>query len=91
MVTDKPKISAGDRIRRFMAEHSALFILAGLCVALGIYSDSFRSADNLQSVAQRTPVVGILKPVPQFRISALTPRPSLPTMTAVGPCQSTWS
>lgn len=60
MVTDKPKISAGDRIRRFMAEHSALFILAGLCVALGIYSDSFRSVDNLQSVAQRTPVVGIL-------------------------------
>lgn len=59
-MSEKPVMRFQERVRRFMAEHSALFILAGLCVVLGIYSDSFRSVDNLQSVAQRTPVVGIL-------------------------------
>ncbi|MBP9003555.1 MAG: ABC transporter permease [Candidatus Hydrogenedentes bacterium] len=59
-MTERMGTGFWDRARRFMAEHSALFILAGLCVALGIYSDSFRSVENLQSVAQRTPVVGIL-------------------------------
>lgn len=47
-------------MKRFIAEHSALFILAALCVALGLYSPEFRSAGNLQNVAQRTTVVGVI-------------------------------
>jgi len=47
-------------VKRFIAEHSALFILAALCLALGLYSPEFRSTGNLQNVAQRTTVVGMI-------------------------------
>ncbi len=47
-------------MKRFVAEHSALFILAALCIALGLYSPEFRGAGNLQNVAQRTTVVGVI-------------------------------
>lgn len=47
-------------MKRFLAQHSALFILAGLCIALAFVSPGFRSMANMQSVAQRTAVVGVL-------------------------------
>ncbi len=47
-------------MKRFIAEHSALFILAALCLALGLYSPEFRGAGNLQNVAQRTTMVGVI-------------------------------
>ncbi len=47
-------------MKRFLARHSALFILAGLCVVLAVYSPDFRGAANLKSVAQRTAVVGVI-------------------------------
>lgn len=45
---------------RFVAKHSPLFILAALCILLAVFSPTFRSAGNLQGVAQRTAVVGIM-------------------------------
>ncbi|MCK5862063.1 MAG: ABC transporter permease [Candidatus Hydrogenedentes bacterium] len=45
---------------RFIAKHSPLFILAGLCILLAIVSPHFRSFGNLQGVAQRTAVVGVM-------------------------------
>lgn len=47
-------------MRRFIAKHSPLFILAGLCVLLAVISPGFRGIGNLQSVAYRTAVVGII-------------------------------
>ena len=47
-------------MKRFLARHSALFILAGLCVVLAVYSPDFRGGANLKSVAQRTAVVGVI-------------------------------
>jgi ribose transport system permease protein len=44
----------------FIAKHSPLFILAALCIILAVASPSFRSPGNLQGVAQRTAVVGIM-------------------------------
>ncbi|NLN94349.1 MAG: ABC transporter permease [Candidatus Hydrogenedens sp.] len=45
---------------RFIAKHSPLFILAALCIVLAVVSPMFRSPGNLQGVAQRTAVVGIM-------------------------------
>ncbi len=45
---------------RFIAKHSPLFILAGLCIVLAAVSPIFRSSGNLQEVAQRTAVVGVM-------------------------------
>ncbi|HOZ49344.1 MAG TPA: ABC transporter permease [Candidatus Hydrogenedentes bacterium] len=47
-------------MRRFVARHSPLFILAGLCLILAIVSEDFRQPRNLQKVAYRTSVVGIM-------------------------------
>ncbi|HOC69833.1 MAG TPA: ABC transporter permease [Candidatus Hydrogenedentes bacterium] len=44
----------------FIAKHSPLFILAALCILLALASPVFRSSGNLQGVAQRTAVVGIM-------------------------------
>ncbi|HOH30019.1 MAG TPA: ribose ABC transporter permease, partial [Candidatus Hydrogenedentes bacterium] len=44
----------------FIAKHSPLFILAALCIVLALASPVFRSSGNLQGVAQRTAVVGIM-------------------------------
>ena len=45
---------------RFITKHSPLFILAALCIVLAFVSDVFRSPANLQGVAQRTAVIGIM-------------------------------
>lgn len=45
---------------RFIAKHSPLFILAGLCIILALVSQDFRSVGNLQSLAQRTAFVGVI-------------------------------
>lgn len=45
---------------RFIAKHSPLFILAALCILLAVFSPAFRSPNNLQGVAQRTAVVGVM-------------------------------
>ncbi len=47
-------------MKRFIAKHSPLFILAGLCLMMAVISSDFRSISNLQSVAYRTAVVGII-------------------------------
>ncbi|MBI2425297.1 MAG: ABC transporter permease [Candidatus Hydrogenedentes bacterium] len=47
-------------MKRFIAKHSPLFILAALCVAMAFYSESFRTTENFQSVAYRTAVIGII-------------------------------
>lgn len=47
-------------MRHLIAKHSPLFILAVLCIVLALASSTFRSPSNLQSVAQRTAVVGIM-------------------------------
>lgn len=45
---------------RFITKNSPLFILAALCIVLAIVSPTFRSSGNLQGVAQRTAVVGVM-------------------------------
>lgn len=47
-------------MKKFLARHSPLAILACLCVLLAILAPAFRSADNLTNVAYRTVVVGIM-------------------------------
>ena len=47
-------------IRRFLAQHSPLFILAALCIVLAILSPEFRQPDNLQKVALRTSEIAIM-------------------------------
>ncbi len=47
-------------MKRLLARHSPLVILAGLCVVLAIVSEDFRKPENLQRVAYRTSVVGII-------------------------------
>ena len=47
-------------MKRFLAKHSPLVILAGLCIVLAIVSSDFRQQDNLQRVLTRTCVVGII-------------------------------
>ena len=47
-------------MKRFVAKHSPLFILAALCILLGIISPGFREIGNLQRVAYRTSVIGLI-------------------------------
>ncbi len=47
-------------MKRFLAKHSPLFILAGLCVALAIVSEDFRQPGNVQQVAARTCVLSVI-------------------------------
>ncbi len=47
-------------MKRFIARHSPLFILAGLCILLAVISPDFRSRGNLQSVPYRTAVIGLV-------------------------------
>lgn len=47
-------------MKRFIAKHSPLFILAALCCLLAVMSPQFRSWANLQDVSGRTAVIGIL-------------------------------
>jgi ribose/xylose/arabinose/galactoside ABC-type transport system permease subunit len=47
-------------MKKILARHSPLVILAGLCFVVAVLSPAFREPRNLQSVAQRTAVVGIV-------------------------------
>lgn len=47
-------------MKRFIADHSALLLLAALCVALGWYLPEFRMVDNLQIVALRAAMLGMV-------------------------------
>jgi len=47
-------------MKRLLAQHSPLLILAALCLVLAVMSEQFRSTGNLQSVALRTSVVGVM-------------------------------
>jgi len=47
-------------MKRILARHSPLVILAMLCIALAVLSPEFRQPVNLQRVAYRTSVVGIV-------------------------------
>lgn len=49
-----------EQFRRALVKHSPLVILSGLCIILAIASPVFRDVTNLQNVAVRTCVVGIL-------------------------------
>jgi ribose/xylose/arabinose/galactoside ABC-type transport system permease subunit len=47
-------------MKKLLARHSPLVILAGLCIIVAILSPEFRSGENLKSVAYRTAVVGVI-------------------------------
>ena len=47
-------------MKNLLARHSPLVILALLCIGVAVISPEFRSAQNLQTVAYRTAVVGIV-------------------------------
>jgi len=47
-------------MKRLLAQYSPLFILAGLCLVFALASHSFRTTDNLRSVASRTSIVGVM-------------------------------
>lgn len=47
-------------MKRFLARHSPLVLLALLCIVVAVISPEFRAPRNLQSVALRTAVVGII-------------------------------
>ncbi len=47
-------------MKRFIAKHSPLFILAGLCILLAMWNDDFRQPGNLQTVASRTSIIGVI-------------------------------
>ena len=47
-------------MKRFLARHSPLLILAALCIVLAIISEDFRRPGNLKNVALRSAVVGII-------------------------------
>lgn len=47
-------------MKQLLVRHSPLVILAALCLVLMFWSENFRSADNMQSLARRTCVVGII-------------------------------
>lgn len=49
-----------ENFRSALVKHSPLVLLSGLCVALAVASPEFRNTTNLQNVAVRTCVVGIL-------------------------------
>lgn len=47
-------------MKRFVARHSPLFILAGLCIIMAVISPEFRTPENVKSVTYRTAVIGII-------------------------------
>lgn len=47
-------------MKKLVARHFPLVILAGLCLAFAVIVPDFRTTGNLQSVAYRTAVVGII-------------------------------
>jgi len=47
-------------MKRFIAKHSPLFILAALCIVLAVYSEDFREPKNLQTVAGRAATIGVI-------------------------------
>ena len=47
-------------MKRFIAKHSPLFLLLGLCVLLALLSEEFRSMQNLRSVVYRNAAIGII-------------------------------
>ncbi|GMW02995.1 MAG: hypothetical protein AMXMBFR84_41310 [Candidatus Hydrogenedentota bacterium] len=47
-------------MKRFLAKHSPLVLLAVLCIVLGFVSENFRTPHNLQLVSLRTCVVAII-------------------------------
>lgn len=47
-------------MKRFLARHSPLIILAGLCLAMALISERFRQPGNLQDVCGRTCVTAII-------------------------------
>jgi ribose/xylose/arabinose/galactoside ABC-type transport system permease subunit len=47
-------------MKQFIAKHSPLFILAGLCVLLALFIEGFATPENLQSLGTRTCVIGII-------------------------------
>lgn len=47
-------------MKRILAKHTPLLILAALCLALAVAFPNFRQADNLQRVLQRTCAVAIV-------------------------------
>ncbi|MCC6145056.1 MAG: ABC transporter permease [Candidatus Hydrogenedentes bacterium] len=47
-------------MKRTLAKHSPLVILAALCVVMAVMSPEFRQAGNVQEVMRRTAVIGIL-------------------------------
>jgi len=47
-------------MKKFLAKHSPLVLLAGLCVVVAVISPEFRSPNNLQNVAYRTAVAGVM-------------------------------
>lgn len=47
-------------VKRLLAKHSPLILLAFLCVVLAVVSEDFRKPDNLQQVALRTAVIAII-------------------------------
>lgn len=58
---DEPQAAAlFEEFAQRLARYSPLVILAGLCIVVAVLSPEFRTAQNLQSVAYRTAVVGIM-------------------------------
>ncbi len=47
-------------MKQFIAKHSPLFILAALCICLAMYSENFRTSGNLQTVAGRASIIGVI-------------------------------
>jgi ribose/xylose/arabinose/galactoside ABC-type transport system permease subunit len=47
-------------MKQLLARHSPLVLLAGLCIVVAMLSPEFRTAHNLQNVAYRTAVVGVI-------------------------------
>ncbi len=47
-------------MRRLLAKHSPLVILAGLCIILSILSEDFRDPRNLREVMLRTSALGVI-------------------------------
>ena len=47
-------------MKRFIAKHFPLFVLAALCIVLAVYSEDFRKQGNLQTVASRSAIIGVI-------------------------------
>ncbi len=59
-------------MRAVLFKHTPLLLLALLAMAFAAYSPEFRTSENLQSVALRTSVIGIIaigeKDLPSVRL-----------------------